>query len=232
MNAIIYARFSPRPNAADCDSIEKQVERCAAWCKAKDWELAGTYADAAASGASQEGRPQLEEALLHATKNRAALVCYSLDRLARNTREAIQISERLSKGGAELAILRETVDTSTPTGRLLFTILAALAQLQREQGAERTSQAMRSHIRKGRKMSSQPPYGFSNGTEADESGFKLLVENPEEQAVLARIRGFISAGLGDWKISNRLNREGVKARGYRWNAACIARIRRRYKGGS
>ena len=132
--AIVYTRFSPRPKeqAAECDSIDKQVERCSAYCTANDYTIIDTYQEPEASGGRAENRPKLQAALTQACKLKATLVVYSLDRLARNVDDARAISKRLEKAGANLAILQMRVDTTTPYGKLFFTIVAAFAEFYRE----------------------------------------------------------------------------------------------------
>ena len=65
-HVVIYARFSPRPNAAECDSIEKQEQRLRAWAVAKDLPVDGSYSDADQTGGSTDGREGLQQALQHA----------------------------------------------------------------------------------------------------------------------------------------------------------------------
>ena len=162
MNAVIYARFSPRPNAEECESVAKQIERCKAYCKANDYRILVIYADKEMSGGRADNRPGLQEALRVACAMEAVVVTFSLDRLARNTMDALQISQRLAKHSANWASVQERIDTSTPMGRFVFTLMAALAQLYREQNAERTAKAMKHHQLNGRRMSDRLPYGYQS----------------------------------------------------------------------
>ena len=94
-------------------------------------------------------------------KLKGTLVVYSLDRLARNVDDARAISKRLEKADANLAILQMRVDTTTPYGKLFFTIVAAFAEFYREDIAQRTSKAMLRHQACGRRMTRTDycPYG-------------------------------------------------------------------------
>jgi site-specific DNA recombinase len=140
--ACIYTRFSPRPKekAEECDSIEKQRERCEAYCKANDYTVLAVYEEPEVSGGRADNRPQLQAALDQVCKEKATLVVYTLDRLARNVDDARAISKRLEKAGANLAILQLRVDTTTPYGKLFFTIVAAFAEFYQEDIAQRTSE--------------------------------------------------------------------------------------------
>jgi hypothetical protein len=82
-------------------------------------------------GGRADNRPQLQAALDHVCKLKGTLVVYSLDRLARNVDDARAISKRLQKADANLAILQMRGDTTTPYGKLFFTILAELVKLHR-----------------------------------------------------------------------------------------------------
>lgn len=75
------------------------------------------------------------------------LVVYSLSRLARSTTDAIAISERLAKSGADLVSLSEWIDTTSASGKMVFRMLAVLAESERDLVSERTKTAM-AHLRR------------------------------------------------------------------------------------
>jgi len=81
-------------------------------------------------------RPQLETAIDYAREG-DALVVTKLDRLARSVAHLVAIGERLDAKGISLKVLEQAIDTSTPTGRLMFNMLGAIAQFERELMLER-----------------------------------------------------------------------------------------------
>lgn len=85
------------------------------------------------------------------------LVVWKLDRLCRNITELLKVSEKLKNNGIELQSLTESIDTSTPTGRMYFTILGAVAQMEREQIQERVKAGMAAAAKRGRKLVAQKP---------------------------------------------------------------------------
>jgi site-specific DNA recombinase len=151
--AIIYTRFSPRRNADTCESLDTQFEICTFHCKANEMEVIGSYEDEALSGANADNRPGLQNAIAHATRTKAVLVFYSLDRLARSARDALLIAERLEKGHAGLCSVKESFDTSTPMGKCIYTVMSAFNELERNKISIRTSDAMLRHQNSGRRMS-------------------------------------------------------------------------------
>ena len=97
---------------------------------------------------------------------------------------------------------RKTYHTSSPGGRFVVTVLGALAQLEREQAAERTKTAMAELRRQGRRISGKPPFGYRFDGDR-------VVEEPGEQEILRRIRELRDAGKGCYAIASALTREGV-----------------------
>ena len=130
--AIGYVRVSTAGQAADGVSMDAQKGRIRAWCDANGYALTDTFTDAGISGKRADNRPGLRRALDAACKCRAALVVYSLSRLARSTRDAIEIAERLDKAGADLVSLTERIDTTTAAGKMVFRMLAVLAEFERD----------------------------------------------------------------------------------------------------
>lgn len=209
MQAVIYTRFSPRKNADECESCQTQFGYCRKYCDLQQLEIIAERKDEAISGASAANRPGLQEALDLACKYKAVLVVYSLSRLARNTKEAIEISERLDKAGADLVSLHEKIDTTTAMGRFVFKLLAAIAELEREQIAERTSEAMRHHQANGRRMSNRTPFGWK----LDPDDSSRMIEDTHEQEVIQFVIKLHQQSMSYRQICRELEQQGIQCRG-------------------
>lgn len=103
-----------------------------------------------ASGADA-ARPELAT-LLDRVGAGDTLVVWKLDRLARSTAHLLSVAERLEAAGADLVCLTQPVDTTTPAGKLMFTILGAVAEMERELISERTKLGLEQARRRGRKL--------------------------------------------------------------------------------
>jgi DNA invertase Pin-like site-specific DNA recombinase len=223
--AVLYARFSPRPNAEECDSVEKQLERCRAYCIGHGYSIVAEYFDKDLSGGRADNRPGLQEAINAACRHKAVLCVYSLSRLARCTRDAIDLAERLNTAGADLAVIQENVNTRSPMGRFIFTLFSALAQLEREQIAERTSTAMLRHQANGRRMTHVARCPF--GKQPDPLDPARLIDHPGEQGTIATIRAARAEGMGFKAIAHMLEALGIPCRGERWHHTTVRSILRR-----
>lgn len=225
MKAVGYARVSTDGQAADGVSLEAQQARIRAWCEANGYVLVDLYVDAGLSGCRSDNRPGLQEALTSACKSKAALVVYSLSRLARSTKDAISISERLAKNGADLVSLSERIDTTTAAGKMVFRMLAVLAEFERDQIAERTKGAL-SHMRnQGKRISGKIPFGYDLAPDG-----KNLLLNPEEQIGLHLIQQLQAKGLGRRRIAAQLMKRGIPTKtGSSWSPQTVASILRRAK---
>lgn len=100
-----------------------------------------------ASGARGD-RPELD-ALLGRIGPGDTLVVWKLDRLARSTRQLLSLSDRFEREGIDLVSLHERIDTSTPMGRMWFTMTAAMAELERDMIVERTRAGLEAARAKG-----------------------------------------------------------------------------------
>src|SRR5262249_168588 len=117
------------------------------------------------------------------------------------------------------------VNTRSPVGRFIFTLFSALAQLEREQIAERTSSAMLHHQAKGRRMTrpDRCPYGWQ--PHPVDTG--RLIEHAEEQEAIDRIRQPRQRGGGMREIARMLTRTGIDCRGKAWTHSAVRSILRR-----
>ena len=132
---------------------------------------------------------------------------YSLSRLARSTRDTLQIADLLERRGADLVSLSEKIDTTSAAGRMIFRLLAVLAEFERDVISERTSMAMQ-HMRAcGRYTGGSAPFGFNLTATGD------LQVIPEEQAVIDRVRDLHTGGVTSLrKIASILGHEGHLSR--------------------
>ncbi|HSZ58599.1 MAG TPA: recombinase family protein [Tepidisphaeraceae bacterium] len=219
--AIGYARVSTAGQAVEGVSLEAQQAKIAAWAIAHDHELRPLFVDAI-SGKRQDNRPNLQKALEQVCKCKGTLIVYSLSRLARSTRDTILIGERLDKAGADLVSLSENLDTTSAAGRMLFRMLAVLAEFEREIISERTSAALQ-HMRSQNKRVGMIPYGWSLA--ADGIGLDIV---PAEQAVIDRILAMRAAGKLFRQIAATLENEGIPAKnGRKWHISVIEGICKR-----
>src|SRR5450631_3098191 len=202
--AVGYVRVSTEEQAHEGVSLDAQRAKVVAYCGLHGLELARTYADEGLSAKRADNRPGLQSAITHACDSHCALVVYSLSRLARSTRDAIDIAERLAKSEADLVSITEKIDTTTSMGRFFFTTIAALAQLERDQISERTCMALAHKRSKRQRVSGQIPYGSRLAPD----GFNL-VDEPEEQRAVAIIKRIRTAGGSTREIEKELQRQDL-----------------------
>ncbi|MFO0066485.1 MAG: recombinase family protein, partial [Pirellulaceae bacterium] len=202
--AVAYIRVSTEQQATEGVSLEAQQEKINAWCLLNDYQLVSVHVDAGLSGKRADNRPELQLALDQVTRVGGVLVVYSLSRLARSTKDTIAISERLEKAGADLVSLSEKIDTTTAAGRMVFRMLAVLAEFERDQLSERVTMAMDHKRRKSERISGRIPYGFTLAADG-----VALVAEPTEQNTLATIRQLRDAGASIRSIVAHLNNNQV-----------------------
>ena len=212
--AIGYIRVSTEQQANEGVSLDAQRAKIEAWCTHNGYELAQVYVDAGISGKSMDKRPGLQDAL-KSLKKGMALVSYSLSRLARSTKDAISIGETVAKRKADMVSLSEQIDTTTAAGRMMFQMLAVLAEFERNLTAERTTSALQHKKATGQKYTNITPYGF----EAIEG---RLVQVLAETEVVAEIQAARSSGNTLQSIADNLNGRGIPTKtGKQWAPATI-----------
>jgi len=215
--AIGYCRVSTTAQADEGVSLDAQRAKLEAWCTLNGAPLAGVHTDAGLSGGRADNRPALQAALAEVCRVRGVLVVYSLSRLARSTKDCIAIGERLDRAGADLVSLSEKIDTTTAAGRMVFRMLAVMAEFERDQVSERTATAMQHKRNRGEYTGGVAPYGWRVGTD----GVNLEV-HPGEQTIMTAARELREAGLSLEKVGARLEAEGLLPRtGGRWHAKTV-----------
>lgn len=233
--AVIYARFSPRRNASECVSCDTQIEYCEKYCDFKKLEVVGIFRDDGLTG-TNVNRPGLREALDMTRRCKGTLVFYSLSRLARSVRDALEIGDGLKKAGANLCSVTESINSVGAFGKLFFVLLAGMAEWERDVISERTSDAMRCHQRNGRRMSDRLPFGW----QADDDDASRMVPNEVELDVIKQVvslkkQGFslraTCAQLYEWDyvprpVKKKFKGQPVECKG-KWHYSTIRAILKR-----
>lgn len=149
-------------------------------------------------------RPQLQ-ACLKALRHDDVLVIWRLDRLGRNLKELIELVNELEKKGCGLVSLKESIDTTTPAGRLVFHIFASLAQFERELIQERTKAGIQSARERG-KVGGRP----SKLTLADKTMIQALMSHQETNVKELALRFGVSRATL-YRVCDELeNKEALK----------------------
>jgi DNA invertase Pin-like site-specific DNA recombinase len=205
--------------------MEAQRAKIAAWCVANDADLVDVFEDAGISGGKTSNRPGLKSALDAVCKVKGGiLVVYSLSRVARSTKDTLLIAERLKRADANLVSLSEKIDTTSAAGKMIFRLLAVLAEFEKDLASERTCMAA-AHKRSKGEAWAITPYGQAK----DDAG-KLVDDQGEQEQVLAVLK-LRTEGRSIRAIVEHMNAAGVQRRaGGRWHIASVQRILARHAG--
>jgi len=145
----LYARVSTAKNG---QSPEMQLRELREYCERRGWNVAGEYVDAGVCGA-KDRRPELDRLMADAHKRRFDVVAvWKFDRFARSVSHLLRALDTFRVLGIEFVSLSESLDTATPAGRMVFTVLGAVAELERSLIAERVRAGLRNAKAKGRKL--------------------------------------------------------------------------------
>ncbi len=214
--AIAYCRISTDEQA---DGLAAQRDACWAWCDRAGAELLAIHADEGVSGSTGlDKRPGLLEAIASLQKG-AVLVVARRDRLGRDPIHVAMIESAVARKGARVvSAAGEGTDNDDPASILMRRMIDAFSEYERLIIKARTRAAMQGKKRRGEFTGGEPPFGWrlaADGTSIEPC--------PLEQPVLQTIEQMRADGLGTRAIAERLNAEGMPARGTRWHRTTIRR---------
>jgi DNA invertase Pin-like site-specific DNA recombinase len=145
----IYARVSTINHGQD---VGLQTRELRQFAEARGWTVAGEYIDAGVSGA-KDSRPELNRLMADAHKRRLDVVCvWRFDRFARSVSHLLRALETFKALGIDFVSFSEQMDTSTPAGKMVFTVLGAVAELERSLTVERVRAGLRNARAKGKRL--------------------------------------------------------------------------------
>lgn len=221
MKVIGYTRVSTQKQADEGGSLDVQRDKIELYCELHDHDLVEVYEDAGQSAKDMD-RPALQEALDAVESGEAeAIVVHKLDRLTRCTEDLCRLMKRFKQKGVDFKSVQESLDTSTPAGRMVVKILGVVSEFDRETIAQRTSEALTEKSRNGEYVGGKPAFGYDvvDGE---------LVEDPDEQEVLQAMLEYREAGLSLRKTAQRLADRGMYNRnGNKFGPKSISNIEKR-----
>jgi DNA invertase Pin-like site-specific DNA recombinase len=147
--AAIYARVSTLNGGQDPTMQTRELEE---YCQRRGWAVFDCYVDNGVSG-KKDSRPQLNRMVQDAHERRFdVVVVWRFDRFARSVSHLLRALETFNTLGIQFVSLSEQVDTSTPTGKMVFTVLGAVAELERNLIVERVRAGLRHARAKGKRL--------------------------------------------------------------------------------
>lgn len=219
MKCAIYVRVSTDEQVKEGFSIPAQKVRLKAFCLSQGWEIVEEYIEEGWSAKNLE-RPIMQKMLKDIKRNNIDIILvYRLDRLTRSVLDLYNLLKTFDENNVSFKSATEVYDTSTAMGRLFITLVAALAQWERENLAERVKFGIEQMIDQGKKPGGHSPYGYHFDRD-----FKCtIIEN--EAAVVKKVYQWYESGYGYRTITNRLNEMGVRPRlAKEWNYNSVREI--------
>ncbi len=191
----IYVRVSTEEQAKEGLSIDAQIDKCRAFCQARDWKVFKIYKDAGYSAGSLN-RPALELLLRDAQEKKFKIILvHKIDRFSRKLKDLIMILEELKEKEINFTSVTEQIDTTSAMGEAFFQIIGVFAQLERGMVRERVELAFDRKIKFGEALF-RAPYGYVYKN-------KKLVPDPENSEKIKEMFEMWSQDIDYKEISKK-----------------------------
>lgn len=222
--AIVYLRVSTNEQAEMGVSLEHQRVKAKAYAELAGYEIVQVIEDAGVSASiplcKRPGGSDLCEAIRASKVD--AIIALKLDRLFRNTLDALSQVDEWDKAGVGVCLIDfggQTLDTKTPTGKLFLTLMAGMGQFERDITAERTKQSL-AHKKANGSVYGHTPLGY------DAVDGKLIA-NDQEMKTVRQIYKWSGEGVSMNKIAKRLNEGEIPTKkGGSWYAVTVQKVLR------
>lgn len=212
-----YARVSRREQATDGSSLTAQENRLRALASSQGRPLERMFIDPGFSGGSLK-RPAVQELLASIERGEIdALYLTKLDRLCRSLADLLGIVRLCERKGVALISASEHIDTGSPAGRMMVSMLGAFAEFERERIAERIRDVAYDKRQQRRAYCRNTPFGYRRIGDD-------LVPDERDQTGLAKMRAMKEKGASLRQIGAWLSENGYQPRGSRWHAASVKAV--------
>ena len=196
----LYVRVSTTEQAEEGYSVEEQAQKLRAYCVAMGYKINRVAVDPGYSGASLD-RPGIKEVIADVKRGRCRkVIVWKLDRLSRSQKDTLVLLEDVFfPNGCAFVSLNENFDTATTIGRCIVGVLAAFAQMERENIKMRTSMGKAAAIRSGRYAGPCAPFGYQY--QWKENGKREIVPDPYASMIVKEIYALYNSGASIGEVA-------------------------------
>lgn len=188
-------------------SLDAQKDKLKRYAEFQEMVVAGEYCDEGKSGKNIDGRPQFLQMLkdIEAMKDKVQYVLvFKLSRFGRNAADVLSSLQRMQDYGVNLICVEDGIDSSKDSGKLMISVLSAVAEIERENILVQTMEGRRQKAREGKWNGGFAPYGYKL-----ENG-ELLIAEDEAEVIRVIYDKYITTNMGAIGIATFLNEHGYK----------------------
>jgi site-specific DNA recombinase len=202
---VLYPRVSTEMQV-DGFSLDGQKNNLKRFADREEMEIVDIYEDAGKSGKSIEGRPAFKQMLLDIENGLEIdyILVYKLSRFGRNAADILNSLEHVQAFGVNLICIEEGIDSSQTSGKLLISVLSAVAEIERENIIEQTMNGRKEKARQGGWNGGFAPYGYYLKDK------QLFIQEDESEAIRIIFDKYVNDNMGFYKIANYLNLQGIQ----------------------
>lgn len=200
----IYTRVSTSMQV-DGYSLDAQKDKLKKYAEFQDMVVAGEYSDKGKSGKNIEGRPQFLQMLkdIESGKDKVEFVLvFKLSRFGRNAADVLSSLQRMQDFGVNLICVEDGIDSSKDSGKLMISVLSAVAEIERENILVQTMEGRRQKAREGKWNGGFAPYGYKL-----ENG-ELLIAEDEAEVIRIIYDKYVNTTMGATAVATYLNEHG------------------------